>query len=327
MSALLCGSGVTTALFGLLLAGCTAERSGSFQGYVEGEFVYVASPLAGTLTHLAVARGSEVKADQLLFELEQEAEAAALREAEERLAQASARLDNLTKGRRPSEIAALQALLERAKANLRLSEIEWDRRSKLREGKVISAEELDFAKARLDADQAQVAALTAELETARLGARPDEIRAGEAEVKALTAALTKAQWALRQKTQRAPNDAWVHDTLYRLGEWVPAGNPVVTLLPPANLKVRFFVPQAALARVKLGQGVSVRIDGAATNHTATVNYISTQPEFTPPVIYSKENRAKLVFMVEAAFAPPEARNLRPGQPLDVVLAEGSLTER
>lgn len=302
-----------------LIAGCSARPSGLFQGYVEGEFVYVASPLGGALTNLAVSRGQEIKAGQLLFELERESETAAVREAEQRLAQARARLENLTKGRRPSEIEALEAQLERARASLRLAEQELARRNQLSEGKVVSPEELDLAQSRRDTEQAQVAALTAELKTARLGAREDEIKAAEADVQALSAALAKAQWAWAQKTQRAPAAGRIHDTIYRQGEWVAPGNPVVSLLPPENIKVRFFVPQAQLAAVKVGQAVSVFLDGGAAPLRATINYISSQAEFTPPVIYSKESRAKLVFMIEAAFAPGEARDLKPGQPGDVKL--------
>jgi HlyD family secretion protein len=314
-----CFAPVFAILIAGLFAGCSSRRSGSFQGYVEGEYVYVAAALPGVLTQLAVTRGAEVKAGQLLFELEHEAESAAVREAEKRLVQAKSRRENLTKGRRPSEIAALEGQLERARANLRLSEIDLSRALKLREDNVISPDELDRGKARRDADQAQLASLTAELETARLGAREDEIKAAEAEVDALSAALAKAKWALGQKTQAAPMDARVHDTLYRAGEWVGAGNPVVSLLPPVNLKARFFVPQPELASIKPGQTVHVTFDGAANPFRATVNYISTQAEFTPPVIYSRENRAKLVYMVEAAFAPSDAANLRPGQPVDVKL--------
>ncbi len=109
----------------------------------------------------------------------------------------------------------------------------------------------------------------------------------------------------------------MQDTLYRQGEWVAAGNPVVVLLPPANLKVRFFVPQEMLPRIKTGENVNVTFDGAAKNYSATVNYISTQAEFTPPVLYNRENRAKLIFMIEAKFSPADAAEFRPGQPVDV----------
>jgi HlyD family secretion protein len=184
---------------------------------------------------------------------------------------------------------------------------------------VVSKEELDQARAQRDVDQAQVNQLMADLETARLGGREDVVRAAEAGVESQKAALDKARWSFDQKVQFAPTNAFVHDTLFRLGEWVASGNPVVELLPPGNVKVRFFVPQAALPRIKPGQTVSVTFDGGPHACSATVNYISTQAEFTPPVIYSQENRAKLVFMIEAKFSPADAADLRPGQPVDVEL--------
>lgn len=257
--------------FGLaagLIAGCSGNSSGTFQGYIEGEYVYVASPLGGALANLSVTRGGEAKSGQLLFELERESEAAAVQQSEKNLA--------LTK------------------ANLALSENEFARREKLRaDNGVISAEELDQAKSRRDADKAQV------------DSQND--------------ALTKARWSFDQKQQFAPANAFVQDTLYRSGEWVAAGNPVVVLLPPENLKARFFVPQEMLPRIKTGEHVSVTFDGATKNYSATVNYISTQAEFTPPVLYNRENRAKLIFMVEAKFSPADAAELRPGQPVDVII--------
>ena len=307
------------ALTAIFAAGCSGNSSGAFQGYIEGEYVYVAPPLGGALTNLAVARGDPVKAGQLLFALERGSEAAALAQAEKNLAQAQSQLDDLTKGQRPTEIASLAAQLERAQADLKLAGDELARREQLGSADVVSKEELDQARAQRDADQAQVNQFTADLETARLGGREDAIRAAQAAVASQAAALDKAKWSFDQKQQFAPADAQVHDTLYRQGEWVAAGNPVVALLPPTNIKVRFFVPETALAQIKTGQNVQVSFDGAAKNYSATVNYISTQNEFTPPVIYNRENRAKLVFMIEAKFSPADAADLRPGQPVDVKL--------
>jgi HlyD family secretion protein len=180
------------------------------------------------------------------------------------------------------------------KASLALSEAEFARREKLRADQgVVSAEELDQARAQRDTDAAMV-----------------ESQQG---------ALDKAKWSFDQKQQFAPTNAFVQDTLYRQGEWVAAGNPVVVLLPPENLKVRFFVPETALAQIKTGRSVEVSFDGASKIYSATVNYISTQAEFTPPVIYNRENRAKLVYMIEAKFSPADASDLRPGQPVDVKL--------
>jgi HlyD family secretion protein len=273
--------------------------------------------LGGTLDALAVQRGQAVTAGTTLFALEKEAEDAGLREAERRAEQAQARLDNLTKGKRPAEIAALEAQLEQARYALRLSEVEFARREQLYADAVIAIEELDQMRTQRDRDRARVDELLAELETARLGGRVDEIRAAQAEVEALTAVRARARWAVDQKTVTAPADGLVHDTFYRPGEWVAAGSPVVALLPPANVKVRFFIPQAALPAFAPGQAVTVRLDGAPQAYAATVNYVSTRTEYTPPVIYSRETRAKLVFRIEAVFAPELARDLRPGQPAEV----------
>ena len=302
-----------------LLAGCSGNSSGGFQGYVEGEYIHVAAPLGGSLTNLAVARGDSVKTGQLLFELERGSEAAAVQQAEKNLAQARSQLEDLTKGKRPTEIASLEAQLERAKANLKLSGDQLARREQLGATDVVSKEELDQARAKRDADKAQADQIAADLETARLGGRADAVRAGEAAVASQTAALDKAKWSFDQKQQFAPTTALVHDTLYRQGEWVAAGNPVVVMLPPGNLKVRFFVPQEKLPQIKTGQSVQVSFDGAAKSYSATVNYISTQAEFTPPVLYNRENRSKLIFMIEAKFSPADAADLRPGQPVDVQL--------
>ena len=309
------------ALAAVLLTGCSGGSSGALQGYIEGEYVYVAPPLGGALTNLAVARGGSVTNGQLLFELERGSEADAVRQAEKNLAQSQSQLDDLAKGQRPTEIAAFEAHLERAKANLKLSGDQFTRREKLGSDDVVSKEELDQARAQRDADQAQVKQLAADLETAKLGGREDAIRAAQAAVASQTAALDKAKWSFDQKQQFAPTNAFVQDTLYRQGEWVAAGNPVVMLLPPSNIKVRFFVPETALAQIKPGQTAEVSFDGAAKKFSATVNYISTQNEFTPPVIYNRENRAKLVFMIEAKFSPADAADFRPGQPVDVKLVQ------
>jgi HlyD family secretion protein len=307
------------AVAAIFIAGCAADSSKVFQGYIEGEYVYVASPLGGALTNLAVARGDPVKTGQLLFELERGSEADAVRQAEKNLTQAQSQLDDLNKGKRPTEIASIEAQVERAQASLKLSAAEFERREQLGGADVVSKEELDQARAQHDADKAQVDQLTADLETAKLGGREDAVHAADAAVESQKAALDKARWSYDQKVQFAPTNAFVQDTLYRQGEWVAAGNSVVELLPPENLKVRFFVPQAVLPRIKTGQIVSVTFDGGSHPYSATVNYISTQAEFTPPVLYNRENRAKLIFMIEAKFSPADAADLRPGQPVDVEL--------
>jgi HlyD family secretion protein len=302
-----------------LFVGCGGGSSGTFQGYVEGEYVYVASPLGGALANLAVARGDSVKAGQLLFELERQPEAAALAQAENNLAQAQSQLDDLMKGLRPTEITALEAQLEQARSGLKLAVAELARREQLGGSDIVSKEELDQVRSQKESAEARVNQLAADLATGRLGGREDAIRAAQAAADSQRATLEKARWASGQKRQSAPTNAVVHDTLYRVGEFVAAGNPVVVLLPPGNLKVRFFVPQEILPKIKAGQSVSVHCDGAAREFAAVVSYISSQAEYTPPVIYSRESRASIVFMIEAKISAADAPDVRPGQPADVRL--------
>src|SRR5581483_3423116 len=177
----------------------------------------------------------------------------------------------------------------------------------------------DFDKALSTRDQARqrVIQLDADLQTARLGLRSDQIAAAAADVRAREAALAKAEWDLAQKRQNAPQGGLVFDTLFREGEWVGAGRPVVALLPPHNIKVRAFVPQSELGQLSEGQQARVFVDGVAEPFCGKISFISPRAEFTPPVIYSQESRAKLVFMVEITFEPESAARLHPGQPVDV----------
>ncbi|MCD6049444.1 MAG: Multidrug resistance efflux pump [Verrucomicrobia bacterium] len=313
-------SALSLSLLVLLLAsGCKPKSDGSWQGYIEGEYVYVSAPVGGTLTTLNVKRGDTVKSAQPLFSLENVAESAAAQEAEQKLAQAKAKRDNLLKGRRPSEIASLEAKLAQNKVSSALAERELGRLTTLQKNNsgAISQEQLDQARTKFDASKAEAQAIEADIATAKLGAREDEIKTAELEIAVLEAALAKVRWAVDQKQQASPTDGVVHDTLYRAGEFVAAGSPIVSLLPPQNIKVRFFIPQDKLATIKTGSPVNISFDGAAKVYAATVSYIATQAEFTPPVIYSQQTRSKLVFMIEAQFSPTDSSALHPGQPVDV----------
>jgi HlyD family secretion protein len=303
----------------LALAGCRDAPPAGYPGYVEGDYVRVAAPLSGTLTELAVERGTQVAQSAPLFKLESEQERAARAETEARVRQAQATLANLEKARRPPEIAAVRAQLAQAQASSRQTEADLVRTDKLVADKFLPPQKHDEALAARDRDRARVAELTQQVQIATLPARSDEIAAANAEVKAASDALAQAQWRIDQKAQSAPAAGLVADTLYRPGEWVPAGAPVVSLLPPGNVKVRFYVPETQIAAVRLGDAVTVRCDGCGGDIAAKARFIAPQAEFTPPVIYSRENRANLVYLVEAR---PDAPNpaLHPGLPVEVTLA-------
>ena len=305
------------------LCACGSEPPPGYPGYVEGEYVRVAAPLGGSLARLSVQRGNEVAVNAPLFALESEQERAARAEAEARVSRAEATLADLEKARRPPEIEAVRAQLAQAVAALRESEATLTRAQKLVADKFLPPQQYDQALAARDRDRARVRELEAQVDVARLPARQDAIRAAEAEVKAARDALAQAQWRLDQKTQTAPAAGLVADTLYRPGEWVAAGAPVVSLLPPGNVKIRFFVPEPALATLRTGQAVSARCDGCAAAIAARISFIAPQAEYTPPVIYSRENREKLVYLVEAR---PEPANpaLHPGLPVEVSLGSAPL---
>jgi HlyD family secretion protein len=238
-----------------LLTSCGHRERIRVQGYVEGEFVYVSSQLAGPLQSLKVERGAQVQASDPLFELDRTVEKAAL---------------------------------DQAKASLKFTEQDYERQEQLALSPGSSAvRDLQLAREARDEDSQRVA---------------------------------QAEWNFTQKAQAAPQAGLVFDTLYREGEWVDAGHPVVVLLPPQNIEVRAFVPETQIGTIYPGDKVSVFVDGVSTPFSGTLRYIFPQAEYTPPVIYSEESRGKLVFMVEVDFDPETAAKLHPGQPVDVEFA-------
>lgn len=300
-------------------AGCREKREPSYQGYIEGEFVYVSSAEAGRLDRLQVARGDAVTNGAALFALESEREAAALRQARQQLAVAEAQLRDLQSGKRPPEVGVVREQLAQAVAEEKRATTNRVRDEAQFPFGGIAAAQLDASRAAAESAGARVRELERQLEVAALPARDEQIRAQEAAVAAAHAAIEQAEWPLKQKTVFSAVAGRVYDTLYRVGEWVPAGHPVVRLLPPENVKLRFFVPETLVGGLSVGQAISFRCDGASSEGKATVSYVSSESEFTPPVIYSNETRAKLVYLIEAHPSAAEAAGLHPGQPVEVFL--------
>ena len=139
----------------------------------------------------------------------------------------------------------------------------------------------------------------------------------QADLRIAEARLNSSQTRLARRSMASPVTGAVQQVYFRPGEMVPAGRPVVAILPPGNLKVRFFVPESVLPNVSYGDRISVHCDGCAGDIAAKVSFISKSAEFTPPVIYSLDERKKLVFLIEALPEQPE--KLRLGQPVDVEL--------
>ncbi len=291
----------------LLLATCGDTDKKSYQGYAEGEYVYVATSVAGRLDKLLVSRGQQVEASAPLFVLEHENETAQVQ-------QAKAQLEDLKTGKRKEELDVLRDQLAQAITAEDLSATQAARDEKQYKVIAISKAQLDTSRSALTSAKAHVQELRNQLKTGELPGREEQIRAAEA-------ALAQAEWKLSQKSVATAQAALVFDTLFVEGEWVPAGTPIVSLLPPGNIKVRFFVPEETVGKLKAGQAATVHCDGCAKDVSVLITYISPESEFTPPVIYSNETRSKLVFMIEARPKVEDAILLHPGQPVEVRINE------
>jgi HlyD family secretion protein len=303
----------------MVCGGCSNHSNGVFQGYIEGEFVYLASSQPGHLQHLAVTRGQQVTAGTTLFTLEATDEEAQQRQAQQQLAAAEAQLADLQTGKRRPEIDVIRAQLQEAQATA-LKSAQARLRDQAQYGAGgISREQLEATQAQADSDAARVQELRSQIEVAQMPGRAQQLQAQTNQVRAARALLAQADWRLAQKAVTAPKDGLIYDTMYREGEWIAGGSPVVRMLPPQNIKARFFVPETLLGRLSQGGRVSLHCDACAADIAATITFISPEAEYTPPVIYSNETRGKLVYMIEAYPAPQDAARLHPGQPLAVEL--------
>jgi len=302
-----------------LLTACSRPANKGFQGYVEGKYVFVASPQGGRLETLSVGRGEVISVSHPLFALDHEPEAAAVEQAERAMHADVARLADLQTGKRPPEIDAIRAQLAQAQSEMQKSVALLKSYEKQYAAGGISETDLITARAAVESNSAVVRQYQRNIAVAELPGREQQVNAQIQVVAADRASIAQARWKLQQKQITSPRDGLVFDTLYRPGEWVSAGSPIVQMLPPENIEIRFFVPEATVGSLKVGQTISVHCDGCKSDVPASITFISNQVEYTPPVIYSNENRARLVFMVIAKPTPDNAPLLHPGQPLEVTL--------
>jgi HlyD family secretion protein len=299
----------------LLLAACDQPSSTGLLGYVEADYIYAAPVSGGRITEVAVKRGDAVTAGAKLFALDAIDETAKHDQAVAALEEAKAKLADLQTGERAEELAVIQAQLDAAKASMALSVPRAERRRTMVKTNIVGAEQVDEAESALLADRGHIAEYTARLAAAKLPARSDQIAAAAHAVVEAESALASAQWALDQRQVVAAAAGRIEDVYFRQGEEVNAGAAVLQLLPPPNLKLRLYVPEPQLGRYKMGEKLAIACDGCEQGQSATISFIATTAEFTPPVIYSRESRAKLVYLIEAR-PDDTSQPWHPGQPIE-----------
>lgn len=310
--------GATAIVAGLVLAPKLSQPK-TLSGYVEGEPLYLASPVAGTVTGMFVQRGDRVKAGQALYVIDPAQVQAQRDQAQAEVAAASAQAQDARKGQRPVELAVFDANIAAAEAQAREAEATLRRVRPLVQKGIYAPARLDDARAAAQAAEAQVAAAKRQRQAAALGAREDQIRAADSRVAQAGASLAAADARMKDIAPAAPSNAAVEDVFFQKGEWAGANQPILALLPDDRIKLRFFVPETALSAYRPGGTVKFTCDGCAAGMSAKITYVAPRPEFTPPVIYAREARDRLVYMVEAL---PSAR-LNPGQPVDVTPLEAA----
>lgn len=316
---------IVLALVALLVLGWAASKvfapappQDLFTGYVEGDLVQV-GPIEGErLKALNFEPGAQVAKGAALFTMATPVLDQQRVEAKARLDQAEANLNNLQAAlQRPEQIAVLRAAVERAKAALVLSQTEFDRQQYLLPRGAATVAARDQAKFALDRDKASLAEAERQVEAGLIPSRSQEIHAAEAEINQARAQMEQIDVRIARQTVYAPADSIVQDVYFWPGEIVAAGQPILALLPPENRKIRFYVPEPQLARFTLGAKIAVACDNCSALQGRVI-FISQQAEFTPPVIFSLQERGKLVFRVDARLDNP-ATLLPLGLPLTVRL--------
>lgn len=301
------------------LTGCGTSDQQTYQGYVEGKNIYLASPFSGRLIDAFVARGQHVNAKELLFKLDPDPQEMTNNEASAALEQAEKVYIDLTKPKRPEEIAAIQAQIGQVNSQIALSALRVKRNQTLYDKHVMDKDTLDAAIERHNELGFLKAQYEANLSLAKQGSREEQIKAQKSQIALFTSRKNKSKWELSQKSIYAPTNGVIFDTYYRKGEFVDAGRAIASLLAPENIRIEFFIPSTALAAIHINQKIIFNCDGCAKNNLATIQYISPEAEYVPPLVYSQNNRDKLVFRVKASI--PDAARFKPGQPVMVTVVE------
>lgn len=302
-----------TATLTAIIPGYGVDQAPHYNGYVEADYVYVAPSVTGRLRNLTIKEGTEVVAGQFLFDMDATKQRAALRAANARVDQAEANLRNLETGSREAEVEVVRASLSEARAARNLAQTTLERSENLFKREIVTQAKVDADRAALEQANAHVAQLEAQLQVAELPARDEQVIAARAALDAARAEAAQAAALLDDLRVTAPEQGTIDKVYFDAGEVAAAGTPVISILPPDALKVYFYLPEAERPDFSIGESLALSCDGCAEGMTATITRMASEPQYTPPIIYSRDQRTRLVYRAEARL--PNGTGLLPGQPV------------
>jgi len=309
-------------LTGLLVAifpGFAIEQNLVFSGYVEADYVYVAPTVTGRVETIPVTDNQYVTDREVLFKQNSDQQQAALLAAQSNVKALEAALDNIRTGAREEELAVVRAQLEMAQANLKLSKLNLDRDLQLLADGIVTDAKVEQERTAFASANAQVGQLHAQLTSMELPARSAELLKAEANVDAANAEVQAAQSKLEMLTTRSPISGRIERVLYSVGEVVRVAEPVISILPDEPHSVIFYIPEERLMEFKIGDQMLLNCDGCSSGILATLEDINVKSEFTPPIIYSRDERSRLVFRAKARL--PEGVSMNPGQPVSLEMMQ------
>ena len=303
------------------LSGCSKDQDAKYLGYIEGKYTYLSSKVSGHLIALPIHKGETVKAGSLAYVLDPEPERSQLDAAKAKLEADEHQLANLKRGQRPTILHQLEANIKEAQSAVTFAKKMYHRDRVLIKTNAIGQAQLDKSKDDFQRAKEKLNAAESALAEGKQGARQDEILAQASRVKAAKADVAHLTWVVNQKRGYIPKSGMIDDTFYRVGEFVPVGKSVASLLTPENRILVFFIPEKKLSQLKVGAKIAFTCDSCDQATHATVTYIGSRAEYTPPVIYSKDSRDKLVYYIEAKIDPKVVTQFHPGQPVEVSLKD------
>lgn len=268
--------------FTLELSACNTPSEPVITGYVEGRYTYITTLFSGTLKTIPVSAGMSIKKNQTLFTLEP-----------------LPTQENLTIAQAKVQEAHNEII--KAEDRYQLQKLNYNRNTILLNKDIISKEV--FENSAMEYQQSQI-----------------NKKVALARLVSLQAEEKKAAWEMSQKKVTSPKDAVVFDTYYTVGENIQSGSPVLSLLDPTQVKIIFFIPESLYGKINKNQLIHINYDGAEAPVEARITYISDKASYNPPIIYSIDERARLVFRVEATPNLKVALKIHPGQPVTVSLA-------